>query len=362
MLRRFDVALIDKGSESRAIFITGTRGSGKTALVEQLSQKAERAGWRSIDLGPDHTATALTRALVRADSTTKTIAPQMSVSVMGIGGGVGGISTSKTITYSADDLQVLLVEACTHEKHGLFVSIDEAQKVPLDDLSLICGAFQMASRKGGDVILVMAGLPYAYDSVIHHEGCTFMRRAVHERLVLLTRDVARQAFVEAFERIDGLDADSDCIDLLVAQSLGHPYMVQLLGYYLVTLLNDDGAGYGYVATRKDAERTTPLALTAYESRALRPLVDELTASERAYLVAMTAVMEGNHVASTADVARALHKKGSQLSRTRDSLLRNGIVIALERGKIRFNVAYLRDYLSKSHEAGDEAALAEAWDI
>ena len=40
ILKLFDLAMIDSGSDYRAIFITGTRGSGKTALLEQFSIRA----------------------------------------------------------------------------------------------------------------------------------------------------------------------------------------------------------------------------------------------------------------------------------------------------------------------------------
>mgnify|MGYP002627015587 CR=1 FL=1 len=54
ILARFDRALVVRGSEDRTLFITGTRGSGKTALVEQLSLRATAAGWDAIDLTADN--------------------------------------------------------------------------------------------------------------------------------------------------------------------------------------------------------------------------------------------------------------------------------------------------------------------
>ena len=36
LLNRFTFALVDRGSEDRALFITGNRGCGKTALLEQF--------------------------------------------------------------------------------------------------------------------------------------------------------------------------------------------------------------------------------------------------------------------------------------------------------------------------------------
>ena len=40
ILKLFDHAMTDPGSEDRAMFITGPCGSGKTALLEQLSIRA----------------------------------------------------------------------------------------------------------------------------------------------------------------------------------------------------------------------------------------------------------------------------------------------------------------------------------
>jgi hypothetical protein len=98
-----------------------------------------------------------------------------------------------------------------------------------------------------------------------------MRRAVWERLGLLPREVIQSAFGEAFRGTDGLDAPRDCIDTLVAASLGHPCMVQLPGHYLVALLNADARAGAYAATGPDAERAVPMAISAFEDRALRPL-------------------------------------------------------------------------------------------
>ena len=99
MLSRFDLALADAGSEDRALFITGTRGSGKTALIEQLSMKANARGYRVIDLGPDDTAEVLVRSLVRHESVTRTVSPQASVSILGTGGSVSAGSVSKTTSW-----------------------------------------------------------------------------------------------------------------------------------------------------------------------------------------------------------------------------------------------------------------------
>ena len=67
LLERFDRALQVRGSDDRSLFFTGTRGSGKTALLEQLSMRASAAGWRTIDIGAEQALQALYRQLAGYD-------------------------------------------------------------------------------------------------------------------------------------------------------------------------------------------------------------------------------------------------------------------------------------------------------
>lgn len=67
ILNLFDHAMIDVGSDDRAIFITGTRGSGKTALLEQLSIRATVKKRKVIDLGPENTIEQLIYSLTGYD-------------------------------------------------------------------------------------------------------------------------------------------------------------------------------------------------------------------------------------------------------------------------------------------------------
>ena len=346
ILARFDSALRDSGSEDRALFVTGTRGSGKTALLEQLSRHAAANGRRTIDLGPERTLNALLRSLVRHNEETKTIDPQASVSVFGTGASIHVGSSSKTTRVGVDDLVVVLPEVAAKETGGLFVSIDEVQKVPIDDLSAISNAFQMASRKGCDVTFVVAGLPYAHEEVIHHEGCTFLRRAAHEELGLFGRDETDEAFGSAFSAIKGLDASTRAVDLLNEKSYGHPYLMQLLGYFLVQDINERIDTKTYVATEEDVRHIVPLAYAGYERRALRPLCDELSPQELSYLRAMGAVLNDRRIARTSDVAKKLGKNTPALSRVRESLLRAGVIATPGRGAVMFNIPLLASYLEK----------------
>ena len=361
-LAQFSRALEVRGSEYRTLFVTGTRGSGKTALVEQLSQLAAAAGWSTIDLTADNTLQSFFRQIQEFDERSSTTDPKVEVKVLGSGGSISGKSVTKTSHYGADDVAVLFRRACENAKRGFFVSIDEIQKVPLNDVSTICGAFQMASRKGLDVALVVAGLPCSFEPVIQHDGCTYLRRSVHEELELFTPDETREAFRDAFARIGGIQANDEIVDTLSRLSSGHPYMMQLLGFHLIEYLNGSTSKKNYTVSKKDVETVDPIAMEAYERRALRPLVESLGATAQSYLRAMTQVMDDTHVASTSDIAKFLDKTHSQLATTRKALIGEGIIVAYGHGRVRFAIPYLRTYLSKPAAAHNPLPLLDEWDV
>lgn len=361
ILKRFERALRDGGSEDRALFLTGTRGSGKTALIEQLSIRARKQGWLVIDLGPEDTVRALARRLAGHDAETKTIDPQLSVSILGSGGSLGGVSTSRTTYIDKSDLDLLLIKACEREPKGVMVTIDEIQKVAEDDVSAISNAFQMASRKGMDTILAIAGLPYSHDEVIRYRGCTFMRRAVHERLSLLEHEEVVRAFSNTLTQI-GVTIGKECLDELVPASYGHPYLIQLLGYYLVERMNELQDSTSRTVHLRDIRHATHMAVAAYQVRALKPMVAELAPTDRAYLRAVAEHLDEHRVARVFDVAQALGKNTKQTSPARGRLVRNGILLAPERGQLMFAIPLLADYVLSSPKETSEVARIRSWSV
>lgn len=361
ILLRFENALTDRGSAERVLFLTGNRGCGKTALLEQCSQMAAAHGWRTIDLNSENALSVLVRNLVRHRESTKTLAPEASVNVLGSGISLGGISSSETTAYDKEDLGIVFLEACRDAKQGVFVSIDEVQKVDLKDLSLICGAFQMASRKGYDVMLAVAGLPYAYDAVIQYEGCTYMRRCAHERISVFTHSETYDVLREAFEHAGSLEIDERALDALVEASFGHPYLIQLAGYCLVRFMNEQGNCSTYTIDEKDVRTCLPEIIHLYTTRSLEPIVSALPASECRYLTAMAHVLDTERIAKTADIAKHLGKSLQQVSPIRQRLLNEGNIVAVGRGKLMFNIPYLQEYLlSREPQDTRESALAREW--
>lgn len=360
ILSRFDSALIDRGSEDRALFVTGTRGCGKTALIEQLSRRAKAMGMKTIDVGADDTVHLLMRGLQAHEKESRGVNPQAGINVLGTGGSLGGVSSAKVTHFDRSDLQLVFLKACDEHGGGLFISIDEVQKVPEADLSAISGAFQMASRKGHNVMLALAGLPYSHDDIIQYAGCTYLRRAAHEELGLFSPAEVRDAFTESFAQVKGLDLEDDALDALIRASYGHPYVIQLLGYHTVALINARHDGTRHVITASEAADALPLAIGAYERRALAPLIDELSPRELLFLRGMSSVLDDDRVARIADMERFLDKRQTSLSAARDSLLKIGVIIAVDRGALMFNIPYLASYVQKAPSSDANKDLVRQW--
>ena len=361
LLGRFDRALDVRGSDYRSLFVTGARGSGKTALLEQLSTRARKKGWMAIDVGAEHALVSIVRQLAGSDELTETFSPSIGVNVLGSGAAFSGKGTSKTTHYDLSDIDQLLVKACVDQKKGVFVSVDEVQKVPLDDVACLCEAFQMASRKGCNAILVIAGLPFSYEKVIHQDGCTFMRRAPHEELGLLDVEEVQQAYAKAFDSVDGLKLTDGAFADLVRNSSGQPYMMQLLGYQLVEYMNGKDVK-PLVADEEDVATISPMARDAYEHRSLQPLLDELSAGEVAYLRAMSKVADERFISSTSAVASEIGKSLQQASSTRRRLLDKGIIVSAGHGLVRFAIPYLRQYVLQPDEDSENLAHLDQWGV
>lgn len=364
-LKGFDRALLVSGSDYRATFITGARGTGKTSLLEQYSKKAGEAGWDVIDMQSEEALKALYRRLAPYDMVKKTAKAAPTVNTPLGGGSLGEKGSEKSLDMGRTDIASLFVGYCKDHPAGVCVTIDEIQKIPLDELSLICGAFQLASRKNCNVILAVAGLPQSYKAITQYEGCTYMRRANHIQLGLFCREEVEDAYRQAFSLVKGLKVDDDAFAMLVNRTKGQPYMVQLLGYFAVDFAATKASTArksGYMLSAYDVDRVFDVALDTYEQRVLRPLVAEMSNKALEFARAMAATMDEGHKASIGAIAEKIGKATTDISMTRKALLDEELIDSPERGYVRFAIPYLREYLLKDEESSDCSKRLDEWDV
>lgn len=103
-----------------------------------------------------------------------------------------------------------------------------------------------------------------------------------------------------------------------------------------------------------------IVIKAYETRSLAPIVDALPLSERTYLEVMAQSVDNRRIAKTKDIAIALGKTQGQAGKARHELLKKGIVVAIARGELMFNIPYLREFVLKDAPQNPEPILAQEW--
>ena len=346
-------ALGDSYSPNRVLFFTGSRGCGKTALLERLSQVALAENWYVVDVHSAHVAEELKARMVGSGfDASLQAAPKVSMP--------GGISVSLGSAVAgagqAADLTDALLARCSAltGQRGVFVSVDEIQKISPDDMEQVCAAVQMARRKGLPVALMMAGLPGSKERVASYEGCTFMERAQEVKIGSLRISET----VDAFEQLLYLSPDIEIKDGVIWEmasfSQGYPYLMQLVGYHLVRLVRElypVGVPVARVDHVKDAEVA---AYEAYRRDVLSPSLRGIGPEMHAYLTAMALLLDDDGNASTGAVAQQCGKTLSQLSVCRDALIKRRLISASGRGLVRYALPHLsRYFLASAQEDVDD---------
>ena len=86
-------------------------------------------------------------------------------------------------------------------------------------------------------------------------------------------------------------------------------------------------------------------------------MDELSESEKSYLVQMSECLDSERLADTSEIADRLGVSANKLSKSRARLIDHGIIAAPERGKVMFCIPYLADYVKKDEYVADAITVA-----
>ncbi len=340
-------ALENENSPHRAMFITGTRGYGKTALLEQMSGMAKNYGWRCIDVHSSHAARIVLEQLV--GGTQRQVEKSLEPQAFGVS--AGHVSTSTISSFEDYHLAQVLVEACENliAHKGIFITVDEIQKVPEADAENLCAAVQMAVRKGLPVILALAGLPGSKEKVSSYAGCTFMHRAPELPIGSLLVDETLQAFGGLLSLVEGLVVDDRVLWSMAEMSKGHPYLMQLVGYHLVESLRPRLMGGSIRVSVDDVSGVEDVAYASYRADVLEPALASLRNGTLLYLEAASRVMASDGRARTSDISATMGKSAQEVSMQRSRLISARLLVADGHGFVRFGLPYLRRYLEERWE-------------
>ncbi|MCH9277073.1 ATP-binding protein [Bifidobacterium amazonense] len=349
ILADFNEALEDgPGAPGRLMRVTGPRGVGKTVMLAEFSNTVKALGWQVI---AETARKDIVQRLIERLQPVKgnfrfTIDP--SISVMGVGGSLGGVSYEKQhhIVDLSDALAIRLDEL-DKKNSGLLVTIDEAQSIERDDLTEIATAVQNMTIAHRNIAFVFAGLPSMASKWLNNEATTFIRRAQYEPLGEVPLEEVSEALRDTFQDT-GLWLDGDPLHVATQATAGYPFMIQLVGYHIWRNANRrrNGETEAFAVTDADVRSGISSALTRLGDTVHGPELDGLSPVDKTYLLAMA---QDDGPSSTSVIAERMGKDVRYASRYRARLLEAQVIVEKGYGWVDFAVPYLREYL-REHAA------------
>jgi len=254
----------------------------------------------------------------------------------------GALGFSFGLTFS-DDIQKnygfqtkLTLLSKELEKHGkgILFLVDEVRAASEEMRELATG-YQELVGDGANVAIAMAGLPTAISTVLSDDILTFLNRAFKVHLGPLPLGDISIYFSRTFSEL-GIDVNAQQIEKAVAATQGYPYLLQLIGYYLVELARDE---------KRISPETLELALSNSKrdmvENTFAPVLKPLSQKDRDFLKAMSVDNEASRVS---DIRVRMNTSASMVQAYKTRLIESEVVSSPGRGLVEFQLPYFGEYL------------------
>jgi len=326
------------GHPNRATLLIGQRGMGKTALLLEFSDIAERLGFVvARATATDSLLDDLIGAIQLSDRN-----HIKGKKVKGVSAGALGFSFG--MTFSEDDIKLsfqnklsVLLEELEKHKKGLVVLVDEIQ-ANSNALRLLTTAYQHFVGENKNIAIAMAGLPHAISSILNDEVLTFFNRAKKINLEPLPLNTISIYFSKVFDKL-GKKITAKNLEIVVEMTRGYPYLLQLIGYYLLEFAGDSAE-----ILKKHIELAKTSAMRDMIDNIYEPVVKPLSDKDIEFLRAM-AMDDG--VSRVSDIKSRLKVSEGMVQAYRKRLLDAGVIATERRGELTFTLPYFEEYLSNS---------------
>jgi hypothetical protein len=325
------------GHPGRATLLVGQRGMGKTALLLEFAQAAEERGFIAAR------ATAggeMLGDLIGTIQSKGTRFVKTGRKLAGASAGVLGFSAGLTFTSQAEAqlsfLNKLIVLSEALEKHGrgLVFLIDEVQ-ASTPAMRTLTTSYQHLVGEGRNVAVAMAGLPHAVSSVLNDDLLTFLNRARKVPLGPLPLGEISLHYATVL-RDGGKSISPSVLEGAVEATRGYPYLLQLVGYYLVRY----SAGSAKITQSMVSQAATSARrdlVDAIHEPVLRPL-------SRQDLEFLRQMARDEGSSRIADIQARMGASASTAQAYRRRLINAGVLAPGRRGELDFAVPYLAEYL------------------
>ena len=325
------------GSRNRCTLFLGQRGMGKTALLLELSDRAQKAGY-------------VVARVTAHEGMPQAIIEQFQLNgskffndnkrkLTGVSAGALGFSFGLTFSEAAErqygfrSKMSLLCDKLAEKGKGALILIDEVRTSAA--MREVASAYQELVGDRKNVAIAMAGLPHAVSSVLNDSVLTFLNRATKVELGTISTQLIRAYYEKAF-RLVGITISDEFLDRAALSTRGFPYLMQLIGYYVIQYTPQ-----GVTVTDDVMNKSEKAAMKDMEDNVFKPILTPLSDNDKVFLHALARCGE---TGSTSKLQANLGKKGPAIQPYRKRLIEAGIIEAPRRGELVFAVPYLADFL------------------
>ena len=325
------------GSRNRCTLFLGQRGMGKTALLLELSDRAVKAGYvvARVTAHEGMPQAIIEQFQLNGSAFFKDEKRKLTGVTAGVLGFTFGLTFSEAAErqYGFRSKMSLLCDKLSEKDKGALILIDEVCSSAA--MREVASAYQELVGDQKNIAIAMAGLPHAVSSVLNDKVLTFLNRASKVELGLISTNLIRAYFERSFKSI-GVKISDEFLDRAALATRGFPYLMQLIGYYIIQYSSDGGAIDGSLMDKVEKS-----AMGDLEDNVFKPILSPLSDNDKIFLKAMARI--GGKV-TTAKLQAALGKKGPAIQPYRKRLLETGVIEAPRRGELVFAVPYLAEYL------------------
>lgn len=320
-------------SPFRTTIVYGTRGSGKTSFITDVSNKIEaQSDWLIVNLA---LGSNLMPTLV--DSIYQKAAPPLKKALNALDGlkfsafGIELDFSQKTPTNHQYQVVLENILQKLREKNvKLLITIDEVKSTP--EVRQLMSIYQILLRENFQISLIMTGLPNHVSELQNDDVLTFLLRS--GRIVLTPLD--RWSILNSYQKtFQARQIDPDALRLLTRLTAGYAYAFQLLGYLVWQNCPAPIKKY-------DIQAVLPQYQTELSRNAYLKIYQGLSTMDQQFLMAMAEA--STMPVSTNEIGQKLQKSKNYLSVYRRRLLDAQVVYSPQRGQLSFSLPLFKDFL------------------
>ena len=333
------------GSRDRSVLITGQRGMGKTALLLEMADVATGAGFvpARVTCGP----TMLDDAIDMIQRKGAPFVKDRKAPIKGFNAGALGFSFGLTFTEEARNSYgfraklEMICDRLAEAGKGVALLVDEVQPAS-EPIRQFATTYQELVGDEKDIAIVMAGLPAVISEVLEEDTLTFLNRARKIDLGPISTPAVRAYYAAAFKRA-GREIDDPTLDKAAEAVEGFPYLLQLLGFYLVEYTPEGGRISGPVL-----ERARDAAIADLDANVFKAMLRPLSRADVDFLRAMS--LDSGKPTRVGDLEERLGVSQGHVQSYRKRLIDAGVVTSPHRGELAFVIPQLAAYLQRSDGA------------